>query len=114
MDNGEHANIVRWMDQTGGIIARVFIFAAGNALLFTVFSVLWVRQYHMSADLSDMIDHIVVPWLWLACFFIASFLPLRRPKVIAIPIAAISAVAFSGILYLFIHIVLAPFYDPMF
>jgi hypothetical protein len=99
---------------TGPTLLRVGSFVLGNPLLFAAFSVLWVKQYQMAADLSDMIDDFVVPWLWLAGFFGVSFYAIRRPLGFAIAVSLGSAVAFAGILFLFVRIVLVPAYDPMF
>ena len=90
---------------------RVMRFALCNALVFAAFSALWVAEYHVSN--SDKIDHIVVPWLWLACFFIASFCTLRVRMLQSVLISFVSALVFAGILLLFVHIVLAPMFDPM-
>jgi hypothetical protein len=89
-------------------------FALCNAFVFAVFSVLWVKQYHMPSSSSDAIDEIVVPWGWLACFFIASFSTLRGRMRRSALISAASAIVFASALFLFVHIVLAPIYDPWF
>jgi hypothetical protein len=98
----------------GRTLLRVGSFAVGNALLFAAFSVLWVKQYHMAPGVSDTIDHVVVPWLWLAGFFSVSFWAIRRPLVYAILVSLGSAAALAGILFLFIHVLLVPSYDPWF
>jgi hypothetical protein len=100
-------------DNTSRTLLRVGSFLVGNALLFAAFSVLWVRQYHMEPGLSDTIDGFVVPWLWLAGFFVVSFYAIR-PLSYAILASLGSAVVLAGTLFLFIHIVLVPVYDPMF
>ena len=100
--------------ETGMTWLRAGGFVAGNALLFTGFSVLWVKQYHMDHGLSDTIDHLLVPWLWLAGFFAVSFSAIRRPLVYAVLVSLGTAAALSGILFLFVRIVLVPVYDPMF
>jgi hypothetical protein len=105
---------VSQIEKSSEILVRAVSFTTCNGLLFAAFSVLWVKQYHMSGNLSDTIDHLVVPWLWLASFFSASFFSIRRPTIIAILVSIGSAVAFSGILFLFIHVVLVPKYDPWF
>lgn len=109
-----YALVVKDIEKEDAVVIRMLSFGACNVLLFFGFSVLWVRQYHMSGNVSDTIDEIVVPWLWLAGFFVASFFTIRRPLIIAIPVAVSSAVTFAGILFLFIHIILVPIYDPMF
>src|SRR5262249_43372253 len=83
-------------------LLRVASFALGNALLFAGFSVLWVKQYHMAPHASDAIDCVVVPWLWLVGFFAASFYSIRRPMGFTILVSLASAIAFAGILFLFI------------
>jgi hypothetical protein len=106
--------VVNQTDKAGELLVRIVNYAVCNGLLFAAFSVLWVKQYHVTGDLSDRIDLVVVPWLWLAGFFIASFFAIRRPRIIAILVSIASAVAFAAILFLFIHLVLVPMYDPMF
>jgi hypothetical protein len=93
-------------------VRRIASFALCNGLVFIVFSVLWVKEYHMSN--SDEIDHIVVPWLWLVCFFTASLCTLRSRVLPLVLISVASAVVFAGVLFVFIHIVLVPMFDPMF
>jgi hypothetical protein len=99
-----------------GMLFSFVVFALANACVFACFAVLWVWQYHINSDLSDSIDHVVVPFGWLAGFFIASLLPLRRlfPKTKAILISLGSSIVLSGILFLVKTFILVPFYDPRF
>ena len=103
------------VDYKGSLLSFV-AFALANACLFVLFCVLWVWQYHIRSDLSDTIDHIVVPFGWLCWFFSLHHLStLRRlfPKIMAILISLGSAVLLSGILFLVKSFILAPLYDPM-
>jgi hypothetical protein len=99
-----------------GTLFSLAAFTLANALVFICFAVLWIWEYHINANLSDSIDHVVVPFGWLAGFFIASFVPLRRffPKIMGILISIGSSVVLSGILFLVVRLILAPFYDPMY
>jgi hypothetical protein len=106
--------MVTEIETSGHTLQRVGGLVAGNAVLFVAFSGLWVKQYHMAAGVSDAIDCVVVPWLWLAGFFAVSFCAIRRPLVYATLVSVGSAVAFAGLLFLLVHSVLAPAYDPWF
>ena len=99
--------------ETRDLLVRAGGFALFNALLFAAFSVLWVKQYHWRPAVSDTVDHLMVPWLWLLGFFTASLCAIRRPLKFAILVSLGSAVVFAGLLFLFIHVVLVPHYDPM-
>lgn len=91
---------------------RTRTFAMCNGLVFVAFSVLWVKEYHMTN--SDQIDHIVVPWLWLGSFFCASLCAVRSIILRSLVISLTSAVILSGALLLFVHIILAPIFGPWF
>ena len=95
------------------VVARLMYFVLANVAVFFVFSFLWVWEYHMGATLSDRIDAIVVPWIWLIAFFVASYLTLRKLTSKALPIAVLNSVVASFVLLVFVHIALAPFFDPM-
>jgi hypothetical protein len=99
-----------------GTLFSFFLFMLANGCVFAFFAVLWVLQYHLDGNVSDWIDLIVVPYGWLAGFFIASFVTVRRssPKFIAVLISVGSAVVLSGILFLVKIFLLVPFFDPMF
>ena len=93
-------------------------FLLANASVAFVFSVLWVWEYHWAADLNQInqIDRIVVPWLWLASFFAASFLCLRGAfsKRWATAVSAVCAVTYSFLLWVLISFALVPAFDPHF
>ena len=95
-------------------LARLSAFIFSNVGLAITFCLLWIWQYRINFKLSDDIDLIVVPWLWLAGFFTASFLSIRRSVSRPIVVSIFSAIAFSLFLWLTTHIILAPFFDPMF
>ena len=99
-----------------GMLFSFFVFVLANTCVFALLAVLWVWQYHINSDLSDSIDHVVVPFGWLAGFFIASFVALRRlfPKIMAIVLSLGSSLVLSGILFEVKTFILVPFYDPMF
>jgi hypothetical protein len=101
------AIIMSEIRKTKAMWIRVAYFALWNGLVFTVFSVLWVKQYYHWAETpySDAIARVVVPWGWLACFFIASFFTLRGRMFRSVLISIASAVAFASVLYLFIQVI---------
>jgi hypothetical protein len=90
-------------------------FLLGNAFLFAFFAALWVWQYCMTEHLSHLIDHVLVPFGWLAGFFTMSFATLRRafPKITTILMSIGFALVLSWVLFLVIGGLLSPFYDPM-
>ena len=96
------------------LMLRVGRSVAGNVALFAAFSVVFVKQYHMTGNLSDVLDEVLAPWGWFAGFFIVSFYAVRRPVGYAIAVALVSALVFGGIFCLFVECVLVPRYDPMF
>lgn len=88
-------------------LRRAASFALCNGILFAAFSVLWVMDY-------DLINNIVVPWGWLAGFFIVSFCHVRGRVALPIVFSAYLAVLFSALLCFFVILFLAPIYDPWF
>jgi hypothetical protein len=97
-------------------LLKSLAFVLANGCVAVTFSVLWIWQYHIDSNLSDHIDEIVVPWVWIICFFTASFLPLRgaasQKKAL---IASIGfSLLFSFLLFLTVHFVIVPFFDPHF
>ncbi len=74
---------------------------------------LWVIDHVYYSNVIDCIVR-VVPWGWLAGFFIFSFCHVRGRVALPIVFSAYLAVIFSGLLFLFTHLFLAPFYDPWF
>lgn len=91
---------------------RLVTFALCNGLVFAAFAVLWAVEYKMPNP--DKIDEIVVPWIWLICFFVASLCALGRPIVRSIWISIASAVLFSAVLLFFCQVILIPLFDPWF
>ena len=88
------------------------VFALANAGVAIGFGVLWVWQYQTTPALSDHIDSIVVPWLWLAGFFFASFVSLRRITSKVAGMSVVCSLAFSFLLWTTINFVLRPLFDP--
>jgi hypothetical protein len=91
-------------------LVRTACFGLCNAVAAASFCVLWVWEYHIEPDLSRQIDVVVVPWLWLGGFFLASYVAMRGPK--AVRASIICAVVFTFFLWLIISIVLPPLFDP--
>ena len=98
--------------QTVKSLRRVTSFALCNGILFAAFSVLWVMGYH--TEFPSVVEYIVVPWGWLAGFFIASFYHVRGHVALPTVLLAYLAFIFSGLLFFFIVVFLAPIYDPWF
>jgi hypothetical protein len=101
-------------DDKRTLLAMV-LFMAANAVVFISFSGLWAWEYHFSAHLSDLIDHITVPWGWLGCFFVVSISTVRRvwPRTfIRCVFSAVTAAVLSFYLWIFINTMLAPLCDP--
>jgi hypothetical protein len=90
---------------------RIAIFATCNAILFAVFSILWVIEYRLPDGLTDKIDRVFWPWLCACCFFIVSFFTLRGEMLKSAVISLFSTVIFMFTLMLFIA-VLARLFDP--
>lgn len=95
-------------------IRRSVLLISGNALVFFAFSILWVWQYHINGSLSDKIDHVVVPWLWLVSFFFASLLTFGRLSIMTAMKSLVCALVLAFFLWDFIHGVLVPIFDPWF
>jgi len=91
---------------------RLMIFALANATVATTFSFLWVWQYHHRLGLFDQIDAFGVHWLWLTGFFAASFLSLRGLTSKALVLSLLCAIVLSFFLWLMVHMILAPMFDP--
>jgi hypothetical protein len=84
-----------------------------NGLVFAVFAVLWAAEYRMPGNLSDQIDRVVVPWLWLVSWFTASFCTLRGQNVTRILMSIACTIILTLVLLVFVHLALAPIFDPM-
>jgi hypothetical protein len=104
---------VSGQDGKATIRQRVWLISA-NAFVFFTFSVLWVWQYHIDSSLSDKIDHVVVPWLWLGSFFLASLLTFGRLSIMTVMKSLVCALVLAFFLWDFIHGVLVPIFDPWF
>jgi hypothetical protein len=96
------------------MIRRSVPLISANAFVFIAFSILWVWQYHINIALSDKIDHVVVPWLWLLLFFIASFLTLGKFSIMTVIKSLVCGLVLAFYLWDFIHAVLVPIFDPWF
>ena len=95
-------------------IRRWVYLISANSFVFFAFSVLWVWQYHIDSSLSDKIDHVVVPWLWLASFFLASILTFGGLSIKTAMKSLVCALVLAFFLWDFIHGVLVPIFDPWF
>jgi hypothetical protein len=88
------------------------IYTLTNVTVGVGFCILSVWQYHVGPTLSYQIDSIAVPWLWFVAFFVASILSLRGVISKAVLVSFLSAGLSSIFLYLVIHLILAPAFDP--
>jgi hypothetical protein len=93
-------------------IKNLIPFFIGNALVFVGFSALWAWEYRVEGDLSDKIDHVVVPWLWLLGFFVVSISTLNKTLLKTTLISLSCAIGFSLILLIFVKTVVTFFFDP--
>jgi hypothetical protein len=57
---------------------RLINFLLANLCVFLFFCCWVVVEPHMNDLTADKIDNIIVPWGWLAGFFLASLLTLQR------------------------------------
>jgi hypothetical protein len=92
----------------------LMVFPVANAIVGIGFGTLWVMEYRIPDPLADRIDLIVVPWLWLVCFFTASFLSLRGINPKPLSASVFFAIVFSVFLGLIVTFVLTPLFDPWF
>jgi hypothetical protein len=91
---------------------RIIAFASANTSVLVVFCVLYVWQFHMQGPLSDKIDRVVIPWGWLACFFVASFCTIPGMTLRSALKALGLSVVFSGLLFLASCVLLRTIFDP--
>ena len=105
MNNSQHRGL-------GSPGRTILCFSISLLLLGAFFSVLWVMAYEVRW--LGALNVLLVPWGWLAGFFLVAFAYSRRRVALPAVFSVYLAVVFSALLFMFIFLVIAPFYDPFY